>query len=358
MGYFRLLALSAVVSFGLVWAWVVAMPMGFMDPEFASWRAKQVMLQRCDLGEAIIVGDSRAAAGILPNRLPFVTTNLAVGGGEAIEAYVALARALACPKQPKLVIISIDPGHFSQADLFWDRSVRFGWLSHAEIVGLREASYRTGDLTIYQSRRMDGVPLWLRDALYGVRFPPLYFGSLAHGAGMRRWAGNHAILAETLTSRGQYYFGRQPGSDVVAVDGHMDAFRPLPVLDDYFGRLLEMLDAHGIDSRFVAMPVNEATWQQVHPRVREDFAAYLGGYERRHAQFRVMAEVMTHWPDRFFGDEFCHLNPEGAALFSAELAQRLQEVPPSTQNEAQNGWLRETGRDASAKVVPISKRGS
>ena len=48
------------------------------------------MLDRCDIGEAIILGDSRAAAGILPDRLPFKATNLAVGGGEAIEAYAAL----------------------------------------------------------------------------------------------------------------------------------------------------------------------------------------------------------------------------------------------------------------------------
>lgn len=56
MAYLRLLLLSATVSFGLVWAWVAAAPMAFMEPEYASWRAKQVMLDRCDLGDAIILG--------------------------------------------------------------------------------------------------------------------------------------------------------------------------------------------------------------------------------------------------------------------------------------------------------------
>src|SRR3954466_15713584 len=79
MAYLRLFALSAIVSFGLAWAWVIMMPMAFMDPEYPSWRAKQLMLKQCDLGDGIILGDSRAAVDIAPKRLPMRATNLAVG---------------------------------------------------------------------------------------------------------------------------------------------------------------------------------------------------------------------------------------------------------------------------------------
>jgi hypothetical protein len=358
MTYLRLLLVSAVVSFGLVWAWVAAVPMAFMDPEYPAWRAKQVMLDRCDTGEVVILGDSRAAVGILPDLLPFEATNLAVGGGEAIEAFAALTRAVACPVLPRLVILSFDPGHFVRADLFWERSVRFGFVSPQDIAGLREASRQSGDMSVYEVRQADGLPPPLRDWLYRARFPPLYFASLLHGGGFLRWSGNETRLAETLESRGQYYFGVAAGSDSIAAEGHMAAFRPLPILDAYFDKLLTLLDEHGIDSRFVAMPVNDATWRQVQPAVRDAFAAYLAGHARRHPRFRTASDIMPHWPDRFFGDQFCHLNPDGAERFSAELAQRLQEAPPSTQNEAQKGWLSDTGRDASARVPPISKRGS
>nr|WP_294502504.1 hypothetical protein [uncultured Rhodopila sp.] len=358
MQYLRLLLLSAAVSFGLVWAWVATMPMAFMEPEYASWRAKQAMLDRCDIGEAIILGDSRAAAGILPGRLPLKATNLAVGGGEAVEAYTALRRALACPAPPRLAILSFDPGHFVQPDAVWDRSVRFGLLSPADVEELRDTSNALSDLSIYDPRPGNSLPSALRDRLYEVRFPVFYFSSLAHGGVFLRWPGNQVRFRDALISRGQYYFGVGQGSDVVAVEGHLEAFQPLPILDHYFARMLTLLDAHGIESRFIAMPVNDATWKMVDPAVLSQFAAYLAGFERQHPRFRVTAEIMPHWPDRFFGDRFCHLNPEGAELFSAQLAQRLQEAPPSTQNDAQNGWFNDTGRDASAKVVPISKRGS
>ena len=73
------------------------------------------MLQRCDLGEVLVVGDSRAAVDVMPALLPVQVTNLAVGGGMPIEAYIAVARALACPVPPRRVVISLDAAHFVTA---------------------------------------------------------------------------------------------------------------------------------------------------------------------------------------------------------------------------------------------------
>ena len=58
MRYLRTLALSAAASFAAVWLWIIAAPMAFMDPEYPSWRAKIDLLDRCDLGEVIVLGDS------------------------------------------------------------------------------------------------------------------------------------------------------------------------------------------------------------------------------------------------------------------------------------------------------------
>jgi hypothetical protein len=356
--YLSAFALSAILSFALIWAWVLTMPMAFMDAEYPSWRAKEILLDRCDLGDGLILGDSRAAADILPERMPYRMTNLAVGGGEAIEALAALSRAVRCPTLPKMVIISLDPSHFVHPDLFWERSVRYGFLSAADISDLRAASHAVGDPSVYEARRAEGLPTRLRDWLYRIHFPPLYFASLAHGRGFLRWTANQHTFTETLYSRGHYYFGTEMGSHSVAVEGHLATFAPRPILDFYFDRLLAELDRRGVDVRFIAMPVSDATWDEVRPEMRAQFAAYLATYERRYPHFHVAADIMPHWPDRFFGDMFCHLNPEGAERFSAQLAQRLQDAPPRTQNELQNGWLRDTRPDASAKVVPISKRGS
>ena len=151
----------------------------------------------------------------------------------------------------------------------------------------------------------------------------------------------------------------------------MREFRPLPVLEWYFNRVLERLDAHGIPAVFIAVPMNDATARKVAPGVRTAFRAWLAGYEARYPGFRVAGDVMPHWPDAFFGDGFAHLNRDGATRFSnglercldqpmpwAGCVQRLQAAPPSTQNEAQYGWFNDTAPDASTSVRPSSKRGS
>lgn len=359
------------VLFGLAWAWVWVMPLAFLDPEYPSWRAKQMLLAACDLGDIVILGDSRAATGIMPSLLPVRAANLAVGGGEAIEALAALSRVLKCPVPPKQVILSLDAVHFTRPDLFWERSARFGFVDGADIAALRRVSLALGDLSVYEIRHTDGLPSWLRDAMVRARFPSLYVASLVKGGLMLRWPGNQRRLRASLAARGHYFFGTAPQSHAVAADGHLRSFQPLPVLAWYFDRVLNELANRGIPATFIAVPMNDSTAVQTDPAVTAAFRAWLAEYEARYPGFRVLGQPMPHWPDRMFGDVFAHLNQEGAARFSAGLArcldapaltdgcvQRLQDAPPNTQNDAQYGWFNETAPDASASVRPSSKRGS
>ena len=325
--FLALSATFAVTAFGAVWLWVALAPLTFLDPEYPTWLAKENFLAHCDLGEVVILGDSRAAADIEPALLPVRTTNLALGGGEPIEAFVALRRALACPNPPRRVVVSISAGHFVRPDLFWQRSVGYGFLTFWDLEQLRTASQRLHDGSIYAMPLDDGLPPRLRAMLYVLRFPSLYFASLLHGGIFLRAWENQAALDRTMRSRGQYFFGTAPGASIVAIDGHLDTFRPLPVLDWYFDRILALLAARGIEVDFVATPMNQATWVSVRPDVRTAFAAYLQHYAARYPNLRLIGPVMPHWPDRYFGDAFSHLNPEGAARFSRAFSAWLSGAP-------------------------------
>jgi hypothetical protein len=315
--YLTCLGVSALCLFAAVWLWVVAMPMAYMDTEYPSWLAKQQMLASCDLGEVLVVGDSRAAVNIVPALLGVKTTNLAVGGGQAIEAFIAVSRALDCPAPPKRVVVSLNAGHFVKPDLFWERSIRFGSLNHAELAEVLRTAIAIGDTTVLSPHHNDGLPPQLRAWLYAIRFPPLYFaGVLKAGFFLRFWQ-NQASLNAALASRGQYYFGTDPGSSVMAADGELRSFVLLPIQDHYFNAMLALLAARGIPVDFIAMPLNRSTYTQVRPEVERGYTAYLAGYAARFGNFSVVGKVMPDWPDRFFGDVFAHLNPGGAALYSA-----------------------------------------
>jgi hypothetical protein len=311
----RLLAvLGAAFAAGLAgaWLWVVGAPLAFLDPEYPYWRAKEEMLRRCDLGRVLVLGDSRAAVDIMPARIAVPVANLAVGGGGAIEARAALTRALRCRAAPERVVLSFDPVHFARADLFWERSVRYGFVDLAELRALRRTGERLGDHSFATPRVPDGLPGAVRDLLYAARFPSLYGASLAKGGIALRWGSNRRALAAGLAARGQYFFGTDAGSDGVASDASLTAFAVLPVLDAYFADIVATLAARHIPADFVAMPVNDATARAVSPRVMADFAAYLA----RFGDLHVVGPLLTAWPDRYFGDAYSHLNPRGAMLFS------------------------------------------
>ena len=323
-----------LVSFALVWLWVAAMPLAYLDPEYPAWLAKRQMLRDCDIGDVLLLGDSRAAVDVRPALLPTNLVNLAVGGGESIEAYVALTRALACPTPPRRVVISLDATHFTQADLFWERSVRFGFLNARALAAVRDVAASTGDASFAAPKIPDGLPATIRGWLYAGRFPPVYFSSLVKGGIFLRLWRNQAALHAALAARGQYYFGRAAGSSTVAAEGHMTDFVPLPVLDRYFDRMLRLLAARGIPVDFVAMPMNQSTARAVPPAVRSGFAAYLAGYAARYANFHVVGPVMPAWPDRYFGDAFAHLNPPGAERLSVWFGKCLQARMQATADRA------------------------
>lgn len=307
------------MTLALVWVWVATMPLAFLDPEYGAWLAKEQMLAACHLGPVVVVGNSRAAAGILPALLPMKTTNLAVGGGEPIAAVAAVRRALACPHPPRLVLIAFGPGQFVRPDLFWERTVRFGFLDDAEISRLAARSRALGDWSVYDNGHGDGLPGRVRQALYEWHFPSVYFASLAQGGVFLRYWEGRRMLARTRARRGQYFFGTAPGCDQVALAGHLQRFRPLPVLNAYFDQLLYILTARRVAVAFVSMPLNQATARAVRPQVRRAFAAYLHSYQRRYPGLRLIGPMLNGWPDALFGDAFSHLNPRGARLFSRKL---------------------------------------
>ncbi|MDE2005053.1 MAG: hypothetical protein KGI51_00700 [Rhodospirillales bacterium] len=307
-----------------VWLWVAFAPLAFLDPEYPAWLAKERLLAACDLGDTLILGDSRAAVDLMPALLPGRVTNLAVGGGEPIEAYFALRRALSCPRPPRRVILSFDAIHFVRPDLFWERSVAFGFLRPADVRAMLAVSRRLRDPSVARVRLPSWEPARLRAALYAARFPTLYFAALAHAGGIMRLWENRQRLAQVLAARGQYFFGTADGSATVAEDAHLRRFRPLPVLDWYFRALIACARARGIAVDFVAMPMNDATFRTIDPRVRNKFADYLAKAANRIRGFRIVGNVMPHWPDRYFGDGFSHLNPEGARRFSRGFARWLE----------------------------------
>lgn len=307
------------LGLALLWLWVAVAPLAYLDREYPPFLAKRSMLDACDLGRVLILGDSRAASDIVPNLLPVPATNLAIGGGGPVEAYYLLRRALRCPAPPHSILLSFNAQHLSHADTFWERSVRLGLLEGGEAAEAALVSDALGDYALGEHVN-DGLPDRVRAWLYRLRFPGFYAASVLRAGAVLRYAENRALLDAALRARGHYLFGTARASSGIAMEGWMTRFEPRPVLDRHLRALLRMASAAGIAVRFVAMPVNEPTFAASSPAMRAQFAAYLAALASEYPGVTVAPDAMPHWPDRFFGDDYSHLNEAGAALATARLA--------------------------------------
>ncbi len=315
----------------LVWLYVLYLPMAFLDDEYPRWTAKLALLDRCDLGDVLILGDSRAAVGIAPMQMAARGTNLALAGTTSIEAYTVAQRALRCPVPPRRVILSISPPQLTQVNTFWDKSVRYRLLGLTELRTLLDVSRSTGDYSVFTLDDRDGLPPVLKALLHGVRFPALYFNSLVQNCVFLRFWRNEAILRAVEAARGQYFFQHVPfdASTMVTGEARMAGLVPSPTLDAYMERLLDMLERRDIPVDFLAMPINANTGRHISPGLRAGLDAYLHELEQRHPLFHVIGETLPSWPAAYFNDPLAHFNAVGTQLFSERLSKCLASAGPS-----------------------------
>ena len=313
------------LGFGFAWFWSARMKLAFLDPEYAAWNAKQELVANCDLGNLMVIGDSRADAGIMPNGLAGHGINIAVGGAKPVELYFFLQHALACPNMPRKVILSIDAGHFNSLDTFWDRSARFGTFTVPDLRLIEQVAQRTGDRSLFTEHRSDGFPWFLRDWLYAHSFPTLNFASMVRGGMFLRYSNNLAQKRLTLRDRGQHLFGDAPSDDTLAEEATLPRFTVLPLERWFFDRMIAQMQARGIVVDFVVAPINQSTAARMSPDLPKTFAAFLDATARRYPNFHVLIGPIPSLPDRFFGDVFAHLNQAGAKHFTATVARALHD---------------------------------
>jgi hypothetical protein len=315
-------ACTAAAAFALVWLYVAMMPMAFLSRDYPLWLAKKAMIDKCDLGSVALLGDSRAVAAVMPTVMPLEVSNLALSSSTPIETYFAVARMLRCNDPPKLVVIAHGPGHFSGDASFWDEGPTVGYLGYRDLADIADHAALLGDHDSIPSKERDGLPSAVLRWLYNVRFPPIYFASLLHGYGGARFWHNEAAYKAAVESRGQALFGTGDGSDGLADESSLKAFRVSALEGYYFTRTLALLASRHIETFFIAMPMNQSTHQKLARVVRADMLAYLHSEEARFTNFHVIGDPVACWPDRYFGDAW-HFNRNGAAAFSRELGSWL-----------------------------------
>jgi hypothetical protein len=314
-------ALTALLVLAAFWTLTSNFREGFLAPEYGMWTAKRALVKRCAFGSTIVLGDSRMVAGVMPNRLGDAT-NLALGGATPIEMYYMAQEANACATPPKRVVLSFSPAQLVNTSYFWPRTALFGYLSYDELEQVRREARRVGDNKLYSAPNIGDFDAVLTNWLYAHHFPSYYMSSVINGRVFGRLGAYHQIQQEVAETGGHHFYGQSNVVHATAEEADMTEFKPSPLLDAYFVRLLTMYRNSGTPVYYIAAPWNDATYSALHPGFTSELTAYLQGLARRFPNLHLLVPF-THLDDTYFGDEY-HLNAKGAEIFSDQVAARLR----------------------------------
>lgn len=309
---------TLIVGLALVWTYTATRPDAFMESGYASWAAKKSMLARCDLGQIAFFGDSRLEAGLVPAAFPVPATNFGLAAGTAVEARVAVDRALACPTLPKQAVISLVPEHFGPLSrYYWLLSVRYGFLSAGDVFAVERLADQLGDTDSLATRTPEGLSGKPRDWLYASGFPSLSFASLIQGRIFGRAETNRTRLAAVTADRG---WSAYTGGEPVQAE-HPDRFILTALQNAELEAALIALKGRGVAAALLIMPFAPA--HQETDRTLAAYREYLSIIAQRNGATLLDPEIPL-WPQPAFADG-AHLNPEAAHAFTKALASCLKD---------------------------------
>jgi hypothetical protein len=309
-----------VALFGLLWAYTATQRVNFLPEESGPWRAHLDMIARCDVGDVVILGSSRANAGFVPKLLGVNAVNLAMTGTTPIEAYYEALGVYRCPHPPKVAILSFSGLDLVLTQFFWWRSARFGLLNYNDLQEIAKHAIELKYPDLYTGSFGSEPPPSMKNWLYANHFPPYDLGSLvsANFSGTRRRE-NIAIFKETLAQRGQHQVGREKCGVTITFEDQNTSFKPTALHTYYLEKLLALLRQHGVKVLYISTPLDPVNLRGMTNGYARDYRAFLLRLERDHPGFRIVGPT---FPSLGLCDftEGNHLNQAGAETFSRSVA--------------------------------------
>ncbi|HAG70308.1 MAG TPA: hypothetical protein DCL38_10110 [Lachnospiraceae bacterium] len=318
---FFLKCIAASLPLLLLAAFTGLFPLAYMDGEYPSWRyTKRVQTGRekidgFDASKAcLILGDSRAMADLIPDKLGADTCNLAVGGATSIEMYYTLRHYIENYGRPESVIIMFAPFHYSYMDNFWTRTVYFNHLTLPEAFKVYREGLRLGSVTV--SEREKGLSGII--SMY-LKLPDSYMPALINSRFIGRYAENSEKYRDLSEQRGHGLFGTGNGSSDLNYESNyteLDTTGDFGLLYLYTTRLLELCRDNNIRTILAQPPMNEASYKELNDDYIGQYTRLIESLSDIYAGAVISPEIPCY-DNSLFGDS-SHLNERGARIFTEE----------------------------------------
>ncbi len=291
-------------------------PFGYMDEEYPSWKYQKDASMDDTSYNTLILGDSTAKAGLIPDLLSDEVINLSMGGSTPIEIYYTLERYLEQHEAPENAFIMFTPYHYSFLDTFWQRTMYFNYLSIDEACEvLLNANKVSEEAILTDTYLLDSIS-------YRLRLPNKYLPAMYNSGFIGRRGTNNEIYSAIEANRGQYYFGTADGCSDYNYESNYTALNLSPMVDLYMRKLLDLCETNNINVVLEQAPMNTASYNRLDPVYVEEYTAYMTLLANDYPAIKI-DKIIDHYEDAYFGDA-SHLNEKGATRFTQEI---LSEYP-------------------------------
>lgn len=224
--------------------------------EYPMWKyvKEQISSKKTIPLKMIVIGDSRAKAGYVPDLVSYEMLNLALGGSTIVEGYFTLLTYLKNNPPPENVVLSYSPYYLMKNSLFWERTVKYDFLQidqYKSILRYSKIKNKSGIGTLDQS--------WKYKYLTSM-----YISSAITGLIKKRWKENTKLYKGLKESSGHAYFGVKNGSASLNAEvKQLDKFYRSDLIHFYFIKMIQLAKSYNVKLHWYTMPFNNASWKSV-----------------------------------------------------------------------------------------------
>ena len=259
----------------------------------------------------IVLGDSVAKAGYIPDILGDNVYNMGCGGISAVEGYYILSNYIETQQCPETVFLSFAPFHLMTSNNFWGRSMYFHSLGYEEYMEIMDETDRFNDTSDFAS---DNPAVdFIKYSLYS---PDLYSNAFAKGLlSFSRYKTNKTWYVRIEEDRGHSFYA---DSDCHGLnrETEYDGFESSDFILYYYEKIIQLCEQHGIRVIIETMPMNESSYNVIDDgsSIIEEYISFLKQIKKKYPDCIVNPE-WSYMEDEDYSDGM-HLNMSGAMKWS------------------------------------------
>jgi hypothetical protein len=216
--------------------------------------------------DTIMIGDSRAQAGYIPNQLmkEKYTLNLAMSGSTPIEGFFILNRYLKHHKLKKL-IISYGPFHLAEQDSYWKYTVKHRLFSDEEYYDVENNSKLIGDITTLGNEA----------TFSDYNSPFKYSTNFIKGLLRFRWLEYDNILFTMNENNGHHYHGKNSYSSALNQEAKINNFHYSKLINLYMNKIIDLAKANNVKIYYFTIPFNETSYNNITDSYKINYNNYI-----------------------------------------------------------------------------------